>query len=80
MSKPTVVPFERPWKKDLVECLRERLAEAERGEIASFTFAMEYADGASNRDAFLDDGASVYKLIGIVEMLKQGIVEILVSS
>lgn len=74
MSELKLVPFERPRAKELIACLKEKLAEAERGELVSFVFACEHADGGNEHDAFIDDGASAYKLIGIVETMKAKLV------
>ena len=76
-----VLPFERPSSADIVACLKEKLAEAERGEISSFSFVCEHTDGGHSHETILDDSCSVYKLIGIAEMhamrLKLRLVDIL---
>lgn len=65
-----MVPFERPKYEELIECLREKLAQAERGELGSFAYACEYTNGETGHYAFHDVGSNVYKIVGIIEALK----------
>lgn len=66
-----LVRFEPLHVRDLIAKLREKIAQAERGEIASFVFVATHADGGVEHDYVMADGESVYKLLGIVEMFKQ---------
>jgi hypothetical protein len=40
-----VRPLRREPYPELVECLREKLAQAERGELVAFAYAAEYSNG-----------------------------------
>jgi hypothetical protein len=66
-----LVRFEPLHVKDLIAKLREKIAQAERGEIASFVFVATHVDGGVEHDYVMAEGESVYKLLGIVEMFKQ---------
>jgi hypothetical protein len=54
-----VKPMRAPWD-ELVECLREKLAQAERGELTAF--------------AYHNVGSSAYKMVGAIEALKTRVV------
>jgi len=70
VTTPTVVPLQRKPYDELVACLREKLAQAERGELTAFAFVCEYVDGKVGQYAFHDIGSNVFKLVGILEALK----------
>lgn len=67
---PVVVPLQRQPFEEVVACLREKLAQAERGEITAFAYVCEYQDGNVGQYAFHDRGSNIYKLVGAVEALK----------
>lgn len=75
-----VVDFDRSVGKELVELLKRKLDEAERGEIASFACACEYTDGGFGREYVIGDWVSVYKLLGIVTAFKDWISEAVRSN
>ena len=66
MGKPklSIVPLQRePWK-EMVDYLREKLAQAERGELAAIAVVTEYADGSSGHQTFHGEHSWPMKLIG----------------
>ena len=65
-----VIPFEPLHVRDIIAKLREKLAQAERGELASIVYVTTHADGGVEHDYAIADGESVYKLLGVAEMLK----------
>jgi hypothetical protein len=70
MTTPTLVPLQRKPYDALIACLREKLEQAERGELTAFAYVCEYVDGNVGQYAFHDVGSNVFKMVGILEALK----------
>lgn len=70
-----VVPLQRQPFEEVVACLREKLAQAERGEITAFAYVCEYHNGNVGQYAFHDKGSNIYKLVGVIEALKARLVK-----
>jgi len=82
MTEPKAVSLravqaERRVCQELVDCLREKLEQAERGELLAFAYVAEYDDGTPASWRHNLAGSNAYKMIGQLEEQKHHLLEIL---
>jgi hypothetical protein len=70
-----VSPLRYPPWPEMVAYLREKLAEAERGDLRALFVVCEHSGGQTGSQAFTGTNAWPSKLLGEVELLAHGLRE-----
>lgn len=77
LERPTVrlpalgiVPFTRKAWPSMTRYLREKVGQAERGEIRALTVVVEYDNGDMGSQAFHGEHSCPVKMLGEIELLK----------